>query len=148
VSAASPSNRRFGFAWLAFAASLALHVADEATHDFLSVYSRNAVALRERLHLPVPIFNFRQWIIGLIAGILLLFCLSPFAFRGARWLRRVTVPLAIVVGVLNASAHIVGSLYSKRFMPGVYSAPVLFVAAVALLASVRTRDGKASRATA
>ena len=35
----SHADRRFGWAWLMFAVSLACHVVDEAAHDFLSVYT-------------------------------------------------------------------------------------------------------------
>jgi len=144
----SLTDRRFGFAWLTFAAALALHVADEATHDFLSFYNPFVIAVKTRVSLPFPTFTFKVWITGLIFGILLLVCLSALAFRGARWLRIVAVPLAIVVGVLNASVHIAGSFYYGRFLPGVYSSPMLFIAAVALLLSVRTTHQKASRASA
>ena len=51
------THRLFGFAWLAFALALAVHVLDEATHDFLSVYNPSAQAIRSRLpFLPLPTF--------------------------------------------------------------------------------------------
>jgi hypothetical protein len=54
-----PADRRFGYAWLVFAGALALHVTDEATHGFLSVYNPNALAIRARFpFLPVPTFTF------------------------------------------------------------------------------------------
>jgi len=130
------SNRRLGLAWVAFALALALHVADEATHDFLSTYNPSVRAIRARLpFLPLPTFTFGVWLALLIAGILLLLCLSPFAFRGRRWLRMASLPLGIVVGVLNASLHIGSSIYLHRWMPGVYSSPILLLAALYLLTS-------------
>jgi hypothetical protein len=33
------SNQRFGIFWLVFGYTLAVHVLDEASHDFLSVYN-------------------------------------------------------------------------------------------------------------
>jgi len=63
-------NQRFGIYWLAFGYTLALHVLDEASHDFLSVYNPNAMAIRRFLpFLPVPVFTFRQWIGSLLCGL-------------------------------------------------------------------------------
>ena len=62
-------NRRFGIAWLLFALAVALHVTDEATHDFLTTYNASVHAIRARLpFLPIPTFTFAVWLIGLIAG--------------------------------------------------------------------------------
>jgi drug/metabolite transporter (DMT)-like permease len=131
-------NRRFGIAWLAFAASLAIHVTDEATHDFLTTYNASVHAIRARLpFLPIPTFTFSVWLTGLIAGILLLLCLAPLAFRGSRWLRIIAWPLALIVGIFNALLHMGSSLYLHRWMPGVLSAPLLFLAAIFLLARSR-----------
>ena len=131
-------DRRFGLAWVTFAVSLALHVTDEATHDFLSTYNANARAIRDRLPLlPLPTFTFEVWLTLLIAGILLLLCLSPLAFRGTGWLRIASRPLAIVFGIANATLHITSSIYYQRFMPGVYSSPVLLAAAIYLLIASR-----------
>lgn len=127
-------NRRFGIAWLLFALAVALHVTDEATHDFLTTYNASVHAIRARLpFLPIPTFTFAVWLTGLIAGIVLLLVLSPFAFRGNRALRLVAVPLGLVVGVFNAALHISSSIYFHRWMPGVYSSPFLLVAALFLL---------------
>lgn len=50
----------FGLAWIAFAFAVALHVADEARHDFLATYNPNALAIRRRLHIPFPpVFTLR-----------------------------------------------------------------------------------------
>ena len=134
----SSATTRFGTAWVLFAFALAVHVADEATHDFLSIYNANASAIRAQLpFLPLPTFSFRSWLALLIAGISLLLCLAPLAFRGNVWLRKISWPLAVVVGVLNASLHIASSLYLHRWMPGVYSSPLLLIAAICLLAYSR-----------
>ena len=126
--------RNFGYAWVAFAFAVAVHVTDEATHDFLSTYNPTVLWIRERLpYLPLPTFTFPIWLGGLIAGITLLLCLSPLAFRGNRRLRLIAVPLAVVVGVFNAFGHIGSSIYMHRWMPGVYSAPLLLIAAIWLL---------------
>jgi hypothetical protein len=130
----TPAGRCFGYAWLAFASALALHVTDEATHDFLSVYNPNAIAIRARFpFLPVPTFTFATWLALLVAAITLLFALSPLAFRGARWLRLAAVPVSVLFGIANASLHLLSSLYYQRLMPGVLSSPVLLLAAAFLL---------------
>ena len=137
--AAAPIDRRFGYAWLVFACALALHVTDEATHDFLSTYNARVEAIHARLpFLPLPTFTFPFWLGGLLAGITLRFCLSPYAFRGSRWLRSVASPFAFIVGISNACLHILSSIYYQRWMPGVYSSPLLLTAALFLLATSRS----------
>lgn len=115
----------FGLAWTAFAVAIAVHVADEATHDFLALYNPNARNLRRRLHLPVPVFTLRSFIITLASAVCLLFALSPLAFHGAYWLRLVAVPLGILAGILNAFLHIGGSILYRRRLGGVLSSPLL-----------------------
>ncbi|HTX42372.1 MAG TPA: hypothetical protein VMD25_11125 [Acidobacteriaceae bacterium] len=128
----------FGLAWIAFALAMALHVADEAKHDFLAVYNPNARAIRQRLHLPVPIFTFRAFLTSLITGICLLLLLSPLAFRGTHWMRVVALPLAILVGIGNALLHFGASLLYRRRMAGVLSSPILLAAGTWLLWSSLT----------
>lgn len=117
----------FGLAWIAFALAVALHVADEAAHDFLSVYNPNALKIRRRFHVPIPVFTFPVWLGGLIAGVCLLLLLSPLAFHGVYWIRVVALPLGILVGVGNGVAHLGSSLYYHRKMAGVLSSPVLLL---------------------
>ena len=131
------SDCRLGHAWVALAVALALHVADEAFHDFLSVYNPTVQALRERLPwLPLPTFTFPVWLGGLIAGVLLLLALSRFAFRGARWIVLVSYPLGILM-TFNAVQHFAGSIYLGRPLPGVYSSPILLAASLWLLHAAR-----------
>ncbi len=120
----------FGLAWIAFAIAVALHVADEARHDFLATYNPSALAIRRRLHIPFfpPVFTFRVWLCGLILGVCLLLALSPLAFHGAHWIRIVALPLAILIGLGNALGHIGGSLYYRRWMAGILSSPALLIA--------------------
>jgi hypothetical protein len=92
-----------GLAWLLMCAALGLHVADEAITGFLVVYNPTVLALRASLGFwPMPTFVFREWITGLVGGIVLLLILSPFAFRNARWARPIFYSVPIVAGVLNA----------------------------------------------
>jgi hypothetical protein len=142
-----PSQRdpRFGYAWLAFVAVLALHVADEATHDFLSVYNPNAHAIRARFpFVPIPIFTLNSFLASLGLAILLLLCLSPFAFAGSSRLRKFALPLSIVIGFGNGLLHLGSSLYYSRWMPGSYSSPLLIVAGLFLLTSARRRSQRAN----
>ncbi len=128
----------FGWAWIGFALALAVHVADEATHDFLSVYNPTVRAIRARLPLlPIPVFTFRIWLGGLVTGIALLLALSPLAFTGTGWLRAVAIGLALVVGIGNGFLHIAGSLWFRRLMPGTISAPLLLLAGASLVAAAR-----------
>lgn len=137
------SNRRFGFAWLAFAVAISIHVLDEAKHDFLSFYNPNAGAIRARLpFLPLPTFTFESWLTALVVGITLFVCLSPFAFRGVRWARFVAIAVAILAGILNAGGHMLTSVYYHRWMPGAFSSPPLLIAALFLLAAALSRKAE------
>jgi hypothetical protein len=128
------ASRQFGYAWLAFAGAVAVHVTDEATHNFLSVYNPLVRAIRARVPLlPLPTFTFEVWITGLTAGILLLLLLSPLAFQNKRPMRLVALPLAIIVGLFNAAGHVGYSLYMHYWAPGVYSSPLLVMAGVWLI---------------
>jgi hypothetical protein len=114
-------------------AALALHVADEALTDFLSVYNPAVLALREQAPwIPLPTFAFRDWLGGLIAAVLVLFALSPLVYRGSRALRAGAWIFAALM-TLNALGHLVGSLAVGHLLPGVTSSPVLLLAAVLLL---------------
>jgi hypothetical protein len=139
VSSTPPS--RAGVAWLAFCAALALHVTDEALTGFLSVYNPTILAFRPRGWWFPPTFEFRTWLTGLIFGVAILFTLTPFFFRGARWVRPLGYFLAVTVGVLNALGHITGTILGQtapsvsfaRPMPGFYSSPLLLAASVYLV---------------
>ena len=128
---------RLGRAWLAMAIALGLHVADEAATDFLAVYNPTVTLLRARLPwLPLPTFTFPVWLGGLVAAVTLLLVLTPLAYRGARWLRRVAWPLGVLM-TFNGFLHVAGSIYLHRPMPGVYSAPVLIAVSLWLLRAAR-----------
>lgn len=144
ASALSVSRRRtlaFGAAWIAFALAIALHVADEAAHDFLALYNPAVEAILVRVPwLPLPTFTFATWITGLCLAVTLLLALAPQAFRGNRWLVRLAWPLGGLM-VLNGLGHIGGSLVLGQPLAGVYSSPVLLAAAAWLLACA-ARQGR------
>jgi len=127
---------QFGLAWLALCLAFAIHVADEALTDFLAVYNPAVRAIRARFpFLPLPTFTFRVWLTGLVLAVAVLASLAPFAFRGAPWMP----PMAYAFGIVmagNGLLHLAGSVYLRKAMPGVYSAPLLVAAAVYLLVSV------------
>jgi hypothetical protein len=121
---------RFGRAWVGLAGALAIHGVDEALTNFLSVYNPAVRTIRERFPwLPLPTFSFGVWIGGLAAGIVLLFALSPLAFRGVRWIVVFAMPFSVMMAA-NGLGHVGSSIYTGRFMPGVYSSPVLVAASL------------------
>jgi hypothetical protein len=119
----------FGWAWLAATIALAVHVVDEATHDFLAWYNPRALGIRQALGgLPFPpTFTFLPWLLGLIAGILLLGALTPSAYAGRLWMRPAAYVLASI-HIGNGLVHVVGSVLARRPVPGVLSAPLLLAA--------------------
>lgn len=138
-----------GVSWVLMWAALAVHVADEALTGFLSVYNLTVLALRAKLGVwPMPTFEFRDWLAGLVVGILLLAACTPFAFRNARGIRVPFYFIAIVTGVLNALGHIVATILGhtvdavrfQRPAPGFYSSPLLLMVSIYALRQLwRTR---------
>ena len=140
VPHAPAPHRTFGHAWIALGAALAVHVADEAAHDFLALYNPNALAIQERLGgLPFPpTFSFTAWLTGLILAVIAWLALAPLAYRGYRWL----VPLATIgsiVHVANGVGHVITSFRLGRAAPGVWYAPLLLASAVWMLTVLRHR---------
>jgi len=129
--------RIHAIAWVSLCVAFALHVWDEAAHDFLSVYNPAVLRIREVVPLlPLPTFTFHLWLIGLIAAVIILSALTLFALKGVRWLRPIALFYAGIM-ILNGIGHAAGSFYMGDFMPGVYSSPVLFVAGVFLFVTTR-----------
>lgn len=120
-----------GWAWLAATIALALHVVDEATHDFLAWYNPRALRIRQALGgLPFPpTFTFLPWLLGLLAAVLLLGALTPAAYLGKAWLRPAAYGLA-AIHVGNGLLHIGASLLARRPVPGVLSAPLLLATGI------------------
>ncbi|MBV9075796.1 MAG: hypothetical protein JOZ10_19400 [Acidobacteria bacterium] len=144
------SPYKLGISWIGLWLALAVHVTDEALTGFLSVYNPTVVAMHAKLGFwPMPTFTFREWLAGLSLGIAVLAMLSPFAFRNARWLRPLFYFCAVVLAILNAIGHTLGTILghtveSVRFArpaPGLYSSPLLFLAGCfALVQLRRTRN--------
>src|SRR5256886_14687137 len=100
---------RFGLAWVALCGALAIHVVDEALTDFLSVYNPAVRAIRARFpFLPLPTFTFPVWLGGLITATVLLFALSPAAFREDPGMRPAAYAFGVVMagnGLLRSEEH-------------------------------------------
>jgi len=120
-------------AWLALTLALAVHVADEAWNNFLGFYNPFIMMLRDVLLWQwLPTFEFAEWLTGLIVAIVLLFVLARFSDR--RWLAWAALPYGLAL-TLNSFAHIGGSLWTQRILPGTLSAPLLTICGVWLIKS-------------
>lgn len=141
-------------AWVALCLALSLHVADEALSGFLAVYNPTVLALRHEMPwLPLPIFRFEAWLAGLILASLLMFSLSVFVFRGARWIRPIAYAFALIM-VLNGLGHALATVFGRTVRsvripgaaPGFYSSPLLLAAAIWLLVELRRSAASTSPA--
>lgn len=131
------AKRRWGIAWVSLCLALAVHVVDEALTDFLSLWNPFVQSVRARLPwVPLPTFEFGIWLGGLLVGVVVLLLLSRYIFAGARWMWPISYFFAIVM-LGNGLGQIVASVYLGRPAPGVYSSPLLLVAAGFLLAATR-----------
>jgi hypothetical protein len=140
----------FGPAWLALTVAFALHVLDEATTGFLNIYNPTVLAMRERWGwFPMPTFEFREWLFGLIAAVAFCFVLTPVAARNARWLRPLAWFYALIMFLnsightaVTILGHTVANVSVARPAPGFYSSPFLFIGSIWLMVSlVRTAPG-------
>jgi hypothetical protein len=83
---AAKSN--YGLAWFLLAVAFALHVWDEAAHNFLTYYNATALALYGRFPwMPRLDMSYKTWLVGLLAAIALDFALTPLAYRNSLRLR-------------------------------------------------------------
>jgi Protein of unknown function with HXXEE motif len=127
-------RNRWALAWAVLTAAFALHVLDEATHDFLAWYNPSALALRARLGgLPFPpTFTFSVWLTGLCIAVALMAALTPLIRPGKRW-PVVAAYIYAAIHIGNALGHITVSAAGRWLAPGVLSSPVLLAAAFWLL---------------
>jgi hypothetical protein len=141
---------RFLWAWLTLCLAFALHVTDEATTGFLSVYNPTVMALREGVPwLPLPVLRFDVWLAGLITANVILFCASPLAYRGVRWMRPIAYGFAFIM-FANGMGHTLGTVFGRtvysvhfpRPMPGFCSSPLLLAASVYLLFQLRRTSSR------
>jgi hypothetical protein len=138
-------NRALGHAWILLCVAFAFHVFDEATTGFLAIYNPTVLALRERLGWwPMPAFQFREWLTGLIVVCIVLFVLSIAVTRGVTGTRGLAYGFAVLM-LLNAAGHTVATIFGRtvagvtfpRPAPGFWSSPFLAAAAIYLLIHLR-----------
>lgn len=136
----SSADSRLGVAWLALTFALALHVLDESLTGFLTVYNPTVLALRAHYAwFPMPTFQFRAWLTGLICAVVILLALTPLFFRNVGWIRPLGY-FAALVNILNALGHIAATILGRtvaavrfpRPAPGFYSSPLLLLASLYL----------------
>ena len=152
---ASRGSANFGLAWLLLSLALCAHVADESLTGFLAVYNPTVVAVRANYPwFPMPTFEFRGWLTGLIAACVILLLLTPLAYRNARWLRPLAYFFAFIM-LLNGLGHTVATILGRtvasvqfpRPAPGFYSSPFLLAGVVFLFIRLRA-SAKQSPASA
>lgn len=93
----------------------------------------------------MPTFEYREWLIGLIAACVILTCLSPLAFRGARRLQPLAWIFAAIM-LLNGLGHTLATILGRtvesvtfpRPAPGFYSSPLLLAASLWMMLRLRT----------
>lgn len=141
----SPQNRSVARAWILLSLALCLHVFDEATTGFLGVYNPTVLALRERFGWwPMPTFEFREWLAGLIVVCVVLLALTGAVLRGAKGTRVGAYFFAILM-LFNAAGHTLGTIFGQtvstvtfpRPAPGFWSSPTMAAAAIYLLMQLR-----------
>jgi hypothetical protein len=129
-------------------AALAVHVVDEALTNFLDVYNPTVLAIRERqawlfgrYAWLLPTFTFEVWLSLLIFAVVALVGASYFVWRG-RWAMRPISYVFAGVMLANGLLHIDFSIYNGKLISGVYSAPLLLAASLALIAATRAHKRK------
>ena len=134
-----------GMAWIAMCLAFAVHTVDEATTNFLAVYNPTVIEARRRISwFPMPPLEFKSWLAGLLAAVLILLLLSPFVFRGSRAIRPLAYLFALVM-FFNAIGHTMFTILGRTFSsirfarpaPGFYSSPLLLAASIYLLVELR-----------
>ncbi|MFQ5741556.1 MAG: HXXEE domain-containing protein [Acidobacteriota bacterium] len=129
----------WGRAWTLLCLALAIHVADEALTDFLGFWNPAVTAIRESVPwIPLPTFRFGTWLALLLAAVGALLALGRYPFRGAVWMRPLSIAFALMM-VANGLGHLAISIYLGRLAPGVYSSPLLLLAAIHLWRSLPDR---------
>lgn len=138
------SSSGFERAWVALTVAFALHVVDEASTGFLNVYNPTVAALRDRWNwFPMPLFGFREWLVGLIVAVAVCSTFTPVAARNARWLRPLAWIYALIMlfnsfghTIVTILGHTVEAITVSRPAPGFYSSPLLLIGSVWLIVSL------------
>jgi len=137
--------RKLAIAWLGLCFALSVHTFDEASTGFLDVYNPTVIALRQRLGFwPMPTLELRDFLTVMTVVLVIVFALTPFAFRGSRWIRPLVFVLAVLM-LLNGISHTVATIFGRtvstvhfpRPAPGFYSSPLLLIASIYALWQLR-----------
>jgi hypothetical protein len=98
-------------------------VADEALTGFLPIYNSTVQEMRsEYAWFPMPTFEYRGWLVGLIVANVVFLLLTPFAFRNAPWLRPIAYFFA-GVHLLNGTATRWQQSSARPFLRSTFRAP-------------------------
>ena len=98
--------KTLGIAWILLCVALGIHIFDEATNDFLSIYNPAANLIRQHVPLiQLPTFTYGAWLAGLIIGIIILLCLSPLVFFGNQRMFLASYLFGILM-IVNAIGHV------------------------------------------
>jgi len=119
-------------AWLLLVAVLALHILDEALNNFLGFYNPFVENIRAKIFwFPMPTFTLEIWLSGLVTLVVILFILGFVVRRGGIVIHIASLILSTIM-FLNGSAHLIGSLYFRRWLPGATSSLLLILASILL----------------
>ena len=130
-------QRNFGRPWLALCVILAVHVADEALTDFLSMYNPAVTRLNDDLGFTLlPIFTFPVWIGLLVFAVVGLCALTPLAYKAQWGFIPVGYAFASIM-LINGLSHLGVSLWHRERISGVYTAPLLLAGGIYLWTSLR-----------
>lgn len=143
----------FGAAWLLFCASIAATITDQAINDFLGYYNATVLTLYGHFSwFPRIDMRFGTWLATAITTNALLLLFTPFAYRGARFLRPIgyvfsTFMILVACGEIFASllGQTVPSVHFTNGAPGVYTSPLLLASSTFLLWRLRCYEGNQTR---
>jgi hypothetical protein len=127
---------RHARAWQILCVVFALHVIDEALTGFLDFWNPLILRIRPAWSPFPPTFRFDVWLVGLMLLIVVLRLLTPWIRRGGTGPRVASwIFAAIMFG--NGWAHLLGSLYFERWLPGATTGPLLIAGGAYLARSIR-----------
>jgi hypothetical protein len=134
---------RWTVAWFVLSATLALHIAEEATSGSYLVYGETLDFLRQIFpQLPIPPFQFTVWLVDIVGAILVLLSLTWLVQKRSPIMRPASFALATFT-TANAMLHILFSLASDRILAGTLTSLLLLAASLFLLLSVPRGDDRA-----
>jgi hypothetical protein len=141
-------DKCWGRAWIMLTIAFALHAVDEAVSGFPYLYNSTTAALRERIgFLPLPVFTMSSFVAAMVIMLLFLFLATPFAYKQVKPMDKYSLVYAVIM-FLNGTWHIIGSIVFGKWLPGVYSSPLLLIFAVLLFRSARgNQDQTAEQAS-